>query len=76
MFSWLKGRKPKTAPPAVDTPDEAPRLMADGEPSRYVPKDDPQRFAGDPPPLRVISLKGTTSGAACDVTTADAVSTP
>lgn len=58
MFFWLKGNKPKTAPHAVDTPSEAPRLMADGEPSRYVPKDNPQRFAGDPPPLHLVRMRG------------------
>lgn len=28
---------------------------AHGEPSLYVPKDDPDRFAGDPPPLHLVS---------------------
>lgn len=56
MFSWLKRRRQASAPaPAQAAPQP---IMADGEPSRFVPKDDPQRFAGDPPPLHLVRSRG------------------
>lgn len=59
MFSWLKRRQQSATVQASKAPEQAePRLMADGEPSRYVPKDDPQRFAGDPPPLHLVRSGG------------------
>lgn len=59
MFSWLKRLKQaNAAPPQADKQDVSQRLLADGEPSRYVPKDDPQRFAGEPPPLHLVRSRG------------------
>lgn len=58
MFSWLKRRQGSTTVPVVEPAQPEPRLMADGEPSRYVPKDEPQRFAGDPPPLHLVRSGG------------------
>lgn len=56
MLEWLKRRQRPATTPTEETnrPAESPRLLADGEPSRYVPKDDPQRFAGSLPPLHLV----------------------
>lgn len=53
MFSWLKRRLP-LPPRPVEVHEEPQRIMANGKRSRYAPKDDPQRFVGDPPPLRLV----------------------
>lgn len=59
MFSWLRRRPKASSPPPTEGAQASSQpLMADGEPSRYVPKDDPQRFAGDPPPLHLVRARG------------------
>lgn len=47
MLEWLK-RRQRTTTPTTSTDTDAPRLLADGKPSRYVDHDDPHRFDGQP----------------------------
>lgn len=53
MLEWLK-RRQRTTTPTTSTDTDAPRLLADGKPSRYVDHDDPHRFEGSPPPLHLV----------------------